>query len=68
LLSENTYKDTLLTAINLGEDTDTTGAITAGLAGILYGLDSIPSSWINILARKDAILKLAENFQNSLEG
>ena len=26
--------------INLGRDTDTTGAVTGGLAGILYGLDS----------------------------
>jgi ADP-ribosylglycohydrolase len=67
LLNEITYKDTVLTAINLGEDTDTTGAIAGGLAGILYGLDSIPSSWINILARKDDILKLAENFHNSLK-
>ena len=34
------FEDTVLTAVNLGRDTDTTGAVTGGLAGIVYGLDS----------------------------
>ena len=33
------YRDTVLTAINLGDDTDTVGAVTGGLAGIVYGLE-----------------------------
>ena len=40
LAKNNTFEDTVLTAINFGEDTDTTGAVAGGLAGIVYGLDS----------------------------
>ena len=40
LANTDSYKDAVLTAINLGDDTDTTGAICGGLAGIVYGLDS----------------------------
>ena len=48
--------------MNLGDDTDTTGAVTGGLAGILYSYDAIPSNWVQKLARRDAILDLAERF------
>lgn len=51
LLTTNTYKDSVLKAVNLGDDTDTTGAVTGGLAGILYGLDSIPKEWIEDLGK-----------------
>ena len=33
----NAYKDCVLTAVNLGEDTDTVAAMTGRLAGIVYG-------------------------------
>lgn len=33
------YRDSVLSAINLGNDTDTVGAVTGGLAGIMYGLN-----------------------------
>ncbi len=39
LYHEKDFRDTVLTAVNLGSDTDTTGAVTGGLAGIVYGLD-----------------------------
>lgn len=55
LLTTNSYKQAVLKAVNLGGDTDTTGAITGGLAGILYGYDLIPKEWIDILARKNDI-------------
>jgi ADP-ribosylglycohydrolase len=35
LLTEDTYADAVLKAVNLGGDTDTTGAVTGGLAGLL---------------------------------
>ena len=44
LLTTDNYKDAVLKAVNLGEDTDTTAAVTGGLAGLLYGLDNIPNN------------------------
>lgn len=55
LLTTDNYKDAALKAVNLGEDTDTTAAVTGGLAGLLYGLDNIPSNWINQIAKHDDI-------------
>ena len=55
LLKTDNYKDCVLKAVNLGYDTDTTAAITGGLAGIMYGYDNIPKDWIEKLQRKDLI-------------
>jgi ADP-ribosylglycohydrolase len=59
LLKTNNYKDAVLTAVNLGQDTDTTGAVTGGLAAMLYGYSTIPKSWIDQLARRADIEDLA---------
>jgi ADP-ribosyl-[dinitrogen reductase] hydrolase len=60
LLTTDNYKDAVLKAVNLGGDTDTTGAVTGGLAGLLYGFENIPPNWVNQVARKDDIENLAE--------
>ncbi|MDR3705340.1 MAG: ADP-ribosylglycohydrolase family protein [Paludibacteraceae bacterium] len=60
LLTTDNYKDAVLKAVNLGDDTDTTGAITGGLAGLLYGFDKIPGKWIKQIARKNDIEDLAK--------
>lgn len=46
ILTTNNYKDSVLKAVNLGHDTDTTGAVTGGMAGLIYGIDDIPVDWI----------------------
>ncbi len=67
LLNTDNYKDCVLKAVNLGEDTDTVGAIAGGLAGILYGYDSIPKEWKNTLVKSDMISKLCEKFVKGIK-
>lgn len=67
LLTTDNYKDATLKAVNLGEDTDTTAAITGGLAGLLYGFDSIPKNWTEQLASKDDIEDLAQRMATKME-
>ena len=55
ILNTNSYKDAVLKAVNLGDDTDTTAAVTGGLAGIIYGFDEIPRDWIDKLKNKNLI-------------
>lgn len=51
------YADAVLEAVNLGDDTDTTGAVTGGLAAIAYNVGSIgKESWFETLRNKEAIL------------
>lgn len=59
LLRYNTFADTVLAAVNLGEDTDTTGAVVGGLAGICYGAATIPQQWLEVLVRRSDIENLA---------
>lgn len=69
LLTTSNYKEAVLKAVNLGLDTDTTGAVTGGLAGLCYGFESIPEEWILKLARKkdidDLADRLAKKFENN---
>ncbi|OMF24859.1 hypothetical protein BK133_22465 [Paenibacillus sp. FSL H8-0548] len=63
LLTTDSYSDAVLRAINLGEDTDTTGAVAGGLAGLYYGIEAIPEKWINPLARLDDINDICNRFE-----
>ena len=58
LLQADTYKDSILTAVNLGDDTDTVAAIAGGLAGLYYGYDNIPEEWRNCIIEKEWIEEL----------
>ena len=55
LANTSSYAECVLTAVNLGDDTDTTAAVAGGLAGIVYGFDGIPSGWVDALRGKDVI-------------
>lgn len=57
LLNTNSYKEAIIGSINLGNDTDTIGAICGSMAGIIYGHDEIPKKWINTLLKKIIFMK-----------
>lgn len=60
LLTTTSYKECVLKAVNLGEDTDTVAAVAGGMAGALYGYDGIPKGWINTLLKRDYIDNMCE--------
>lgn len=62
LLHTDSLKDCLLTAVNLGSDTDTVAAVAGGLAGVYYGPQEIPAPWLDVLARRDEIEGLCRDF------
>ena len=55
LANTDSYAGCVLRAVNLGDDTDTTGAVAGALAGIAYGTDGIPGPWLDALRGKDVI-------------
>lgn len=55
LAVSTSYEECVLRAVNLGDDTDTTAAVTGALAGIVYGEDAIPPAWMEALRGKDII-------------
>jgi ADP-ribosylglycohydrolase len=65
LLTSQSFEETVLKAVNLGGDTDTTGCVAGGLAGAYYGELGIPADWKNVLARHGDVDLLLSQF---LEG
>ena len=55
----HSYREAILQAANLGDDADTTAAITGQLAGAYYGIGDIPPCWLERLAGREMIETLA---------
>lgn len=54
-LNTSSYADCVLTAVDLGDDTDTTAAVAGALAGVYHGFGAIPPKWIDQLRGKAVI-------------
>ena len=61
LITTDSFDQALLKAVNLGDDTDTVGAIAGGLAGLYYGYDSIPEDWLSAIKRREWIEEMCES-------
>lgn len=67
------FKNVILSAINLGEDTDTVAAITGGLLGASFdGKDDLPQDWLSKIVKldqiEDLIVRFYETFKLEIEG
>ncbi|KAB2494404.1 ADP-ribosylglycohydrolase family protein [Priestia endophytica] len=58
----SSFKEAVLKAVNLGDDTDTVGAITGALAGMHYKMEGIPKDWLERRVRKDKVDELIKDF------
>ena len=61
------FEEAVLAAVNLGDDADTTGAITGQIAGALYGSEAIPANWLSRLYMRDEINSLATRLHEMKE-
>lgn len=67
ILNNDDYSDTVLKAVNLGDDTDTIGAITGSIAGILYGMNNIPIGWRHSLKKRKYLENLSDRFESTIK-
>lgn len=64
LLNTESYESAVLCAVNLGHDTDTTAAVTGGLAALAY--DQIKIDWLNMIPHKEVIYRICDAYEQSL--
>ena len=57
------FADAILMAANLGDDADTTAAVCGQVAGAYYGEPGIPSRWLERLALRSEITRLADQLR-----
>ena len=67
VMRQTSFRETVLTAVNLGGDADTIGALSGGLAGLIYGSEEIPEEWLSVLVRKEDIIDLAARFSGKID-
>lgn len=66
-MNARSFKDALLSAINLGGDADTVGACCGALAGSFWGMDTIPERWQQDLDGYAGILSVARDLAFAAE-
>ena len=58
--NSDNFADGARLAVNLGDDSDTTGAVYGQIAGAFYGESGIPRHWIDVLAHRRLIIDFAD--------
>ena len=66
ILKSTNFQEAIIGSVNLGGDTDTIGAITGSIAGVLYGLDTFPEQWLNKLKKRETLEDIAKGFEDAL--
>lgn len=66
LITTDSFETALLKAVNLGDDSDTVGAIAGGVGALYYGYEAIPESWLDSIIRKEWIEELFERSTNAI--
>ena len=54
------FREAVLLAVNLADDSDTVGAVTGQLAGAIWGASDMPEKWRSKIVASDRIVSLAE--------
>ena len=63
LITTESLEKALLQAVNLGDDSDTVGAIAGGLAGLYYGYKNAPEEWRKQIIKEEELIVLCESME-----
>ena len=66
LITTDSLEECLLKAVNLGDDSDTVGAIAGGLTVLYYGYDSVPKEWKNQIIKEEEIIDLCKIMEGKI--
>lgn len=58
---EHNFSKAIITAVNHNGDSDSTGAVTGNIVGLLTGYDAIPEKWKCNLELSDIIIEMADD-------
>ena len=61
------FEKAVITAVNHGGDSDSTGAVTGSILGAYLGVDAIPAFYLKDLELKDFIEEIAEDLYNDCQ-
>jgi ADP-ribosylglycohydrolase len=61
--AEEAFEEGVITAVNHGGDSDSTGLIVGHLLGVQYGAAAIPARWLGQLELREVIEQMAEDIE-----
>lgn len=64
LLATSTFEEALIKVVNRGGDADTLGAVCGSLCGAFYGVEGIPSRWLDVIKERNKIIELLNRLKN----
>ena len=60
VLTKPSYEEAVVSAVMIGDDTDSNAAVTGALAGAIHGYGKIPERWRNVVHQHDRLVYLAD--------
>jgi ADP-ribosylglycohydrolase len=58
-LHRETAEEAIITAVAMGLDTDTTGAVCGAIVGAAHGIEAIPERWTSVIHHRAELEALA---------
>lgn len=68
VLTKPTFEEAVVSAVMIGDDTDTNAAVTAALAGAVHGYAQIPEQWRSTVHQHERLVWLADQLLASESG
>ncbi len=59
-LTADSTEKAIVSAVNMGNDTDTVGAVTGAITGARFGASALPDRWWSELSHHEEIVSLAD--------